>query len=341
VTGGINIYTGGTDFNPIINLEDDISLNSVSASTFSGGTFYGDGSNLDGIVVSDISYVIWAEDNGLLANASREWSFGNGAEGVNNIYIMYDSTITKMFIDSETEGTTATINLMVNNVSVATGSFSANGVYTFPSAINVSEGDAVGFETNTVVGTWSDVRTGVAVVNTVSGLKGDKGDTGNIEASNDFYVTGTTYSDTYSGNTTEAIYYGDGSNLTGLASPVFGAEFQFAESLTLSTTTSLTYVNKLTLTTTSLPSGDYMVIWSADGGGLDNDTFNGRVQENNTTDLTEVAYRVNSANVVYYISFAGHAVRTLSGVNTFDMDYFHRQGQANIKNARITLYRIL
>jgi len=49
VQPGNNINTGGTANNPIVNLDDDISLISVSATTISGGTFYGDGSNLSGI----------------------------------------------------------------------------------------------------------------------------------------------------------------------------------------------------------------------------------------------------------------------------------------------------
>jgi hypothetical protein len=49
VQPGNNINTGGTANNPIVNLDDDIYLNSVSATTISGGTFYGDGSNLSGI----------------------------------------------------------------------------------------------------------------------------------------------------------------------------------------------------------------------------------------------------------------------------------------------------
>jgi len=49
VQPGININTGGTASNPIINLDDDISLNSISTNIISGGTFYGDGSNLSGI----------------------------------------------------------------------------------------------------------------------------------------------------------------------------------------------------------------------------------------------------------------------------------------------------
>ena len=49
VGGGTNISTGGTANNPIINLDDDISITSVNATTISGGTLFGDGSNLTGI----------------------------------------------------------------------------------------------------------------------------------------------------------------------------------------------------------------------------------------------------------------------------------------------------
>jgi len=81
----------------------DLSLNSfddfyVSGTTysnvFSGNTqeavFYGDGSNLTGLEIGDIHYMIWAEENGTLSNNNRQWSFGNGGSGQNNVYIMYD-----------------------------------------------------------------------------------------------------------------------------------------------------------------------------------------------------------------------------------------------------------
>lgn len=210
LTGDLNL-NGFTDF---------YVSGTTFSNVFSGNTqeavYYGDGSNLDGIVVSDISYMIWAEESGSLSNNSRQWSFGNGAVGNINVYNMYDAEISKMFIDSEAVGTSVSIDLMVNDIAVATVPFTSNGVYTFPSPINILEGDAIGFRTNTVVGTWTDARVGVAVVNQVTGLKGDKGETGSLSAATDLFISDTVYSDVYSGNTTEAVYYGDGSNLTGI-----------------------------------------------------------------------------------------------------------------------------
>ncbi len=210
LTGDLNLngftdfYVSGTTFSNI----------------FSGNTqeavYYGDGSNLDGIVVTDISYMIWAEENGNLSNNNRQWSFGNGSVGTANVVIMYDGEISKMSFQSESLGTSVTIDLMINNVAVATGSFTSSGVFTFPSPISVFEGDKIGFETNTVVGTYTDSRVAVSVLNQLTGLKGDKGDTGSLSAATDLFIDGTVFSDIYSGKTTEATYYGDGSNLTGI-----------------------------------------------------------------------------------------------------------------------------
>ena len=58
----------------------------------------------------------------------------------------------------------------------------------------------------------------LTIAKVVGGQKGDKGLPGDLYLNgfSDFYVSGTTYSDVYSGNTQEAVYYGDGSNLTGI-----------------------------------------------------------------------------------------------------------------------------
>lgn len=53
LSGGSNINTAISNKIAIFNLDDDISLSSVSATTISGDTFYGDGSNLTGLVTSD------------------------------------------------------------------------------------------------------------------------------------------------------------------------------------------------------------------------------------------------------------------------------------------------
>ena len=57
VSGGVNISTGGTANNPIVNLDDDISLSSVSATTLSGGTLYSGSTDLTTIIESLDTYV--------------------------------------------------------------------------------------------------------------------------------------------------------------------------------------------------------------------------------------------------------------------------------------------
>jgi len=122
---------------------------------------------------------IWAEENAGLNNNAREWSFGNGSTGTNNVYAMYDGEIPKMFLQAEnSSGTSVTVSVMINDVIAGTGSWTANGVYTFPTPIPVVEGDAIGFRTGTVVGTWSDVRVGVLLDSIVVGLIGPQGDDG-------------------------------------------------------------------------------------------------------------------------------------------------------------------
>jgi hypothetical protein len=57
VQPGTNINTGGTANNPVVNLDDDISLNSVSANTISGGTIYSGSTDLTTVIESLDTYV--------------------------------------------------------------------------------------------------------------------------------------------------------------------------------------------------------------------------------------------------------------------------------------------
>ena len=216
--GGAKGDKGTTGDLNLNGFEDFYVSGTTFSNVFSGNTqeavYYGDGSNLDGLSLADVPYMVWAEESGDLINGSRNWSFGNGATGAVNVFVMYDALVTKMFIQAEVIGATASIDLMINDVVAGTASYVGNGIVEFPAPINVFEGDELGFQTNTVVGTWSDVRVGVSIVNTLSGLKGEKGDTGSITGATYVTVSGTVFSDVYSGLTTEAVYYGDGENLT-------------------------------------------------------------------------------------------------------------------------------
>lgn len=153
----------------------DSSTNIATFSTVNDPSAY----TLDlGILDADITSTIWAEESDVLTNGGEEWSFGNGAIGPTRLYTLFDGEIKKMFIHSEQQGTLVTIDVILDGVVVGTGVFNSNGVYDFPTPITFTEGQAIGFRTNNVVGTWLDNRTGVGLIQKVKGLKGPKGDNG-------------------------------------------------------------------------------------------------------------------------------------------------------------------
>jgi hypothetical protein len=132
----------------------------------------------------------------------------------------------------------------------------------------------------------------------------------------------------------------DKSALDNLAASVFSSQFQFAESLATSTTTSAAYVEKLKLTTPAIPAGNYLIQWSADIG---NTAVAGQVaarcQVDDATTLTDVSLNSGMADH----SFAGHAVVALgAGVHFVDIDWLRpvAVGSASISNARLMLWRV-
>lgn len=121
----------------------------------------------------------------------------------------------------------------------------------------------------------------------------------------------------------------------------FGAELQWVESLTQSSTTSASWQEKLRLTTTSLPAGDYILLFSAIIEGSLSSTFvEVRLEEDDTTSLAEAGIAPGPASSLV---FSGHVVKSsYSGVHTFDIDWRRSSGggQAYIESARLTLWRI-
>jgi hypothetical protein len=123
----------------------------------------------------------------------------------------------------------------------------------------------------------------------------------------------------------------------------FGTGFQFVESLGVSTTSSTVFQQKLRLTTATLLSGQYMINWSADVGGGSDKEVQFRVQLNDVTDLSNTDFRIkkgDASDTDFYIPMGGHAIKTLSGINTIDIDYRQQNSTAAIKNARLTIWRI-
>jgi len=124
---------------------------------------------------------------------------------------------------------------------------------------------------------------------------------------------------------------------------VFGTEINSAESLGQSTTTSSTLQQKLRLTTTSLPAGDYVLHWSATAGTLsDEQGFRMSVELDDTTELADFTSLSgdDSSDGRDAGMFAGTARLTLNGVHNIDIDFAASGGTAFIRDARLTLWRI-
>lgn len=124
---------------------------------------------------------------------------------------------------------------------------------------------------------------------------------------------------------------------------VFGTEWQYAEDLTVSSTTSNTFIQKLRLTTSDLPSGNYLLTWDFSWNlSTKNDPFGAQIQLNDTTVLANLqSHAIDSDSVERYPA-GGHVILTsFSGVNTFDMDFRAViSGTAYIRDARLLLWRV-
>ena len=119
-----------------------------------------------------------------------------------------------------------------------------------------------------------------------------------------------------------------------------GFNREYAESLGVSSTTASGYQQKLRLTTTSLPAGDYIISWSSDlGSDDDRQAAKMRVQLDDTTDLGESLMGEFHDQEDTYTMQAGFAKKTLSGVHTIDVDFAINadDSTANIRNVRILL----
>ena len=123
-----------------------------------------------------------------------------------------------------------------------------------------------------------------------------------------------------------------------VTTPVFGTQYQYAESLGNQTTTSTTFLQKVNLTTTSLPAGTYRIGFMAELGNNSVSNFvEVRCQLNNITDIGfSVIEPKDGAN---YYSFSGFSSQVLSGINTIDIDFRANTNTAKIRNARIEIFR--
>jgi hypothetical protein len=122
---------------------------------------------------------------------------------------------------------------------------------------------------------------------------------------------------------------------------LFGTDLQWVEDLTSSSTTARTWQQKLRLTTTDLPLGDYLILYAAViGGSLSSTRIGVQFEQDDTTVLAEAGVAPGPSSSLV---FSGHVVRaTFSGVHTFDIDWQRSAGggQSYISGVRLTLWRI-
>lgn len=142
----------------------------------------------------------------------------------------------------------------------------------------------------------------------------------------------------------EAETLSDGSNADALHTHIFGSEYHFAESEGEETTILGTYQQKLKLTTSVLPAGDYHIEWTAEIKTSDNDML-ARCQVDDTTIINEVEHSegpLEESGYPYYTVVSGFRKLTLTNAaHDIDIDYNDNGGgTAFIRRARITLWRV-
>ena len=156
----------------------------------------------------------------------------------------------------------------------------------FSVVLDLSVGDQLKLQLNRQAGSATIVSkpngSGLTIFN-VRGPKGEKGDTGSPGAGSNVVVEN---DNTIVTGAAGILNFGPGFDVTNdgggqvTIDPVFGDQFNFAESLGVSTTTSTTFQTKLTIGALVLPAGTYRIDisygWNADSTSSD---FEGQVQE--------------------------------------------------------------
>lgn len=125
---------------------------------------------------------------------------------------------------------------------------------------------------------------------------------------------------------------------------VTGSEFDSAASEGESSTTSATYVQKLRLTTASVPAGDYYISWYYEHAmGGDDKQFGFRVQIDDTTTISEGIIECKGQYAdSQWRSQSGMYVATLTATtHDIDLDYADVSGDtAYIRRARLAIWRV-
>jgi len=131
---------------------------------------------------------------------------------------------------------------------------------------------------------------------------------------------------------------GDGLELVSVS--VYGSEYSYIESESEDTTSSTSFQNKVTLTTGTIPAGDYHIVWSYE---LRSSNSEETVKSQVLVDTVEIgSHIVETKDGNEYRIVSGFRKMTLTNaVHTVDIEYARDSGgTAKIRRARIELYRV-
>ena len=120
---------------------------------------------------------------------------------------------------------------------------------------------------------------------------------------------------------------------------VFGNEYTYAEREAESTETGTAFVNKVTLTTATIPAGDYHIQWSLEmKSSASNRDVEMQVDLDAGTILNNTTIRLDE-----YIALGGHKRATLTNaVHTVEIDFRRITGGGTcyVQRARISMWRV-
>ena len=194
VQPGTNINTGGTANNPIVNLDDNISLNSVSANTLSGATIYSGSTDLYDIFLTN------ADGNDITRVQNGINTFTGGTENnptinvtaltIDNITVSGDSSFDSVSATTIYSGSTDLSDIFLTTAD-------GNDITRVQGGINTFTGGTGNNPTVNVTGLTVDniSVSGISSFQSVSATTIYSGSTDlyNIIESLDTYITGGTY----------------------------------------------------------------------------------------------------------------------------------------------------
>jgi hypothetical protein len=272
---------------------------------------------------------------------------------------------------------TGTNNTGVNIVAVRVIKNDTDVISGSESSLNLYSGEIQTISTNNVIQLQANdylsvqtygvdtgtIWTGKFIVYKLDGIKGEKGDTGapgsgsNMVIQNEGVdVLNTPHSIiNFKGSLVNAVDTGTGTVDVTITPPavdvIFGSQFARSESLNVSTVVgNVNWQNKVTLTTTDLPSGTYRIGiaygWNHDGATND---FEARFRLNGT-DMGEIhlqepqdtagTFGSTGTNQRMYVNRVFY--QTISGVNIITLDYRTNSSvdESSIWDAVIEMWRV-